>query len=151
MKITHKTIKLLLLALLIACNPKPSISIDDLKGSWFFFFDGIYFELYITGTYFIYHSELLGTQIKNYSVAKNGSIEIFLSENDPNPVTISIISLAGNKAIIEQDFRELSLQKMNLDKIDLSKLLEFDSQYYKDFIKGFQKRMQKMKSEMETV
>jgi hypothetical protein len=131
---------LLLFVLLHSCNPNSSNNLDSLKGSWFYLFEDLYFELHVSDTHFIYQNELSGTEIKSYSIVGINKIKLYRGENDPNPTIVSVVNLDKETAIIEQDLYKLSLQKMNLKKIDLSKLLEVDSQYYKDFIKSFNQR-----------
>ena len=129
--------------ILSQCN---TTSKETLQGSWFYLYDDIYFELHIIDNKFIYHSDIMGTQIKSYKLGNDGMIQIYEGENDRTPTTISIIELNESDAIIEQDYNTFYLNRLDIKAIDPQKLLEVNSPYYKSFLDSFKKRKTNNKS-----
>lgn len=140
MNISSKLLLIFFCVILFQCNTGTENLKNSLQGSWFYFYDEIYFELHITDNRLIYHSDIMGTQIKPYKLTNDKLIKVYEGENDHTPTTINIINLNENDAIIEQDYNTFHLKRLDIETIDPQKILEVDSPYYKTFLDSFKER-----------
>jgi hypothetical protein len=128
----------LTLLVFIQCSIQPeSISNEKLNGAWYFFDSDLsYNELHISSdSILFFHSDIMGTQVKIFSIVDSERIEITSPNDDNSKSFLFIKSISEDSIVMEHDYRVISLKRININTNvnaiinDQDKYLEFSTEY----------------------